>query len=294
MLADFLAILIFLTFSLSFLNGIMWTTTLRPKALQNELVFVNKQKVLVFGIWQQLENSLNNWNNIVEKKYCYKGEKFDFDDKKEKSKLIKTLVNKYRLQLDQTSQEIENNNYSAETKNLVKDLISTNQDYLHDLGNWQTEKVENIDLIGVWKQQVNLFCTSNLEEQKSQIEELEKTLTKVSDIKNIQNWQKNNQDWLMCAKKSVKEDWFAEENESKFRQELQDFKFKTHKLFELKFDNTDFSQKFLQKVESVENWEKERLRNLPRFTNSPKIENTLIFFGNIESQNIKKIYSSDK
>jgi hypothetical protein len=285
MLGDFLAILIFLTFSLSFLNGVMWATTLRPKALQNELIFVNRQKVLVFGTWQQLENSRNNslLDKITQQKFCNKDQKFDVKSKKEKTESIKNLINKYRLQIDQTSQEIENSNYSAEIKTLIKDLVSSNQDYLHDLGNWQTEKFGNMDLMSNWQQKVNLFCTSELIEQKSQIEGLEKVLIKISDIPNIQNWQKNNQEWLMCAKKSIQEDWFNEKNKAVFGKELEDFKFKTNKVFELEFDNTNFGQKFLKRLESVENWEKERLRNLPKFTNSPKIEHTLIFFGNVET-----------
>lgn len=259
-------------------------TTLRPKVLQNELVFVNRQKVLVFGTWQQLENSRNNsvLDKINQQKYCNKEEKFDLG-KKEKSESIKNLVNKYRLQIDQTSQEIENSNYSAEIKNLVKDLVSSNQDYLHDLANLQTENIKDMDLINIWQQKVNLFCTSNLEEQKSQIEELEKLLTKISDIKNIQNWQKNNQEWLIYAKKLVEEDWFAKKDDPNFDKQLEDFKIKTYKVFELEFDNKDSCQKFFQRIKSVENWEKERLRNLPKFGISPKIEKTLIFFGKVES-----------
>lgn len=273
----------------------MWATTLRPKAMQNELIFVNRQKVLVFGIWQQLESGQNSDNYNDEKILCNQDktsdkkqekkeneQKFDIKEKKEKMELTKNVVNKYRLQTDQNSQEIENSNYSTEIKNLIKEMVSTNQDYLHDLADWQTEKMKNIELINDWQQKVSLFCTSNQEEQKAQIENLEKLLIKISNIKNIQNWQKNNQEWLMCAKKSVEENWFNPQNKAKFEKELEDFRLKTNQVLKPEFDNTNFGQKLLQRIESVENWERERLRNLPKFNHSPKVESTLIFFGNKE------------
>ena len=270
-------ILIFLTLALSCLNGIMWITALRPKALENEIIQTNRHKVIIFGVFEQSENKKMNWYN--NQKPCQDNEAEiikNLENQKSKWHNFDIQINNYKNKIYTLEEEIQKFSPS-QNRTLLKKLAASNQDYLQALSLWKSQRLTQGELIANWQNLVNKFCVTGLKNQAKMIPELQESLTKLDQFKDLENWQQNNQEWLKCAKELVQNKWSQNAEKPEIKEKIDDWKAKTTKIFEIEIKQPNLGKDFVDHLRELENWEMEQLQDLGSLE-KPKIENSLIFF----------------
>lgn len=252
----------------------MWITALRPQALENEIIQTNRYKVLVFGSFEQLENQKVNWQTTA--KPCQDNEAElakTLESQTTKWQNIQTQINNYHGQVQKAQEEIQNLPLS-QSHLLLKKLATTNQDYLQKLTEWKSQSLNQSQLITKWQIQVNKFCISGLETQTKMLPELKDLLFQLSELKDLDSWQKNNQNWLKSGQKLVENQWTQNGDKPEIKQIIEQFKDQTAKIFELKIDQPNLGTDFTSSLQELESWEAEQIKILPH------LEKNLIFLVN--------------
>jgi len=250
----------------------MWITALQPQALEKEIVQVNRQKVVIYGIFEQLENKKIELQAVA--KSCQNNEAEilqNAENQRKKWQSSQTQINNYKTQIHTIEEQIQQSPIS-QSRLLVKKLAVSSQDYLQNLSQLKNQKILHGQLIANWQVLVNKFCVSGIETQSKMLPELEKTLVKLSEFQGLENWQKNNEEWLKCAQSLVKNKWNENAEKPEIKKEIDDWKAKTAKVFELEITKLNLGQEFINNLKELENWEAEQVQNVP------KIESSLIFF----------------